>query len=218
MRVVGGHQGDSGFAGEAQQAVIDLLIHFQALILHLQEEVPFSENVAQAVSGVARVGFAVFHHRFGDFAAQAGGESDQSAGMLGEQLEIDARLVVKAIQEAGGDELDKVAVAFGVFAKQHQVIGAAGAGSFGVNGLVFVIAASHVDFAADDGLDALGGGLVKEIGGGEKIAVVGDGDSGHFAAGGLVDQLRNIAGSVQKTEVGVQMEMNEAGRAHRKSL
>ena len=55
-----------------------------------------------------------FRHR----AAQARGESDQSAAVLGEQVVVDARLVVEALQKAGGNQTNEVAIAFGVLAEQ----------------------------------------------------------------------------------------------------
>jgi uncharacterized LabA/DUF88 family protein len=39
--------------------------------------------------------------------------------MLRKQIEIDARLVIEAIEIAGRDQLDEVAVSFLVFAQQH---------------------------------------------------------------------------------------------------
>jgi hypothetical protein len=176
--------------------------------------IAFTENVAEAVGRGARVGFAIFHDGFGDFAAQAGGESDQAARVLREKIEIDARLVVEAVEKARGNELDEVAVAFRVLAEQDEMIGAAGAGGFGVGGFFLVAAAGDVDFAADDGLHAAGNRFVEKIGGGEEIAVVGDRYGGHLPAGGLGDQLGNVAGAVEKAEIGVQMEMDEARSAH----
>ena len=67
---------------------------------------------------------------------------------LREQVHIDARLVIEAVEIGGGDQVDEVAVAFLVFAEQHEVVVAVGIGA----GLVALL--RDVDFAADDGMDA----------------------------------------------------------------
>ena len=66
-----------------------------------------------------------------------------------------------------------------------------------------------VDFAADDGMDALGFGRVVELDGAEEIAVVGHGDGGHFLLGDDVHELVDFAGAVEQGIVGVVVEMNE---------
>ncbi len=55
MAIVGGHQRDAGFLGEAHQFAVDALFDLDALILNLQEEVPFPENVAQLVGILPRL-------------------------------------------------------------------------------------------------------------------------------------------------------------------
>ena len=47
---------------------------------------------------------------------------DQPLGVLREKVLVDARLVVEAVEVAGRDQVDEVAVAFLVFAEQHQVV------------------------------------------------------------------------------------------------
>ena len=150
--------------------------------------------------------------------------------VLGQQVVIDARLVIEAFEEAGGDQLDEVAVAFRIFAEQDQMIGAApghfralpiwlpiagcrgrgaGAASVGAVGffraLIVAAGARDVYFAADDRLHAARGGFVVEMLGGKEIAVIGDGHGGHAAAGGFVNQFRDVASAVEKTVIGVQM-------------
>ena len=48
--------------------------------------------------------------------------------MLAEEFVIDTRLVVEAFKESRGDELDEIAVAFEILAKENEMIAAAGAG------------------------------------------------------------------------------------------
>src|SRR5580700_3992754 len=75
-------------------------------------------------------------------------------------------------------------------------------------------AGGDINFAADDGLHAAGGGLVVKIGGGEEISVIGDGDGGHAAARGFIDEFADIAGPVEQRKIGVQMKMYEVRVSH----
>ena len=185
---------------EADEVAVDARVLLEALVLDFEEEIAFAENIVQTVG--VRAGLIVLfgEEGVGDFAAQTGGERDQSFAVLGEELMVHARLVIKAVEIAGGDELDQVPVALFVFAEQNQVIGA-----FRVGAAIFVIVRRDVHFAADDGFDAVGGGLMVKIGGGKKIAVVGDGYGGHAAARGLGRQLADFAGAIQKRVIRVQM-------------
>ena len=146
--------------------------------------------------------------------------------VLGEQIVINARLVIKTLQEAGGDKFQKVAVSLCILAKEQQVVAAAhprlmsGSGcsarfSF-VRLLPAVVPAAfgNVYFAADDGFDAPSRRLVIKIRGGEHITVVGDGNRGHAPARSLLHQFCDIAGAIEKTEVCVKMKMNELRLPH----
>ena len=147
--------------------------------------------------------------------------------MLAEEIVVDARLVVETFEIAGGDELDEIAVALEGFAEEHEVIGAAGAGlevvaiigrGAGFFAAVETAALGDVNFAADDGLDVALAGFMEEIGGGEEVAVVGDGHGGHFLAGGLVEKFGGFTRTVEEAEVGVNVQVNELRIAHGVSL
>ena len=126
---------------------------------------------------------------------------------------IYARFVIEAVEISGGNELDQILVTLFVFAEQDEVIRALGAGA-----AIFVIVWRDIHFAADDWLYAVGGGLVIKIRGGEKIAVVGDGDGGHAAARGFGGQFADFAGAVEKRVVRVQMKVNEVRGIHAKFI
>ena len=121
----------------------------------------------------------------------------------GQQVEIDAGLVIEAVEVGGGDEVDEVAVALLVFAEEDEVVVAVGIGA----GLVALL--GDVDLAADDGVDAGGLGGVIELDGAEEIAVVGHGDGGHFLLDRDLHELVDIAGAVEQGVVGVAVEVDE---------
>ncbi len=79
---------------------------------------------------------------------------------------------------------------------------------------IVAAAARDVYFAADDRLHAARGGFVVKMLGGKEIAVIGDGHGGHAAAGGFVNQFRDVASAVEKTVIGVQMQMDETRSCH----
>jgi hypothetical protein len=100
-----------------------------------------------------------------------------------EHVFIDAGLVVEAIEIAGGDELNEVAIAGFVFAEQDEGVVAVG---IALDALALL---SDVDFAADDGMDAVFLGFVVELDCAEEIAVVGHGDGRHFLLFGECHEL-----------------------------
>jgi quercetin dioxygenase-like cupin family protein len=159
--------------------------------------------------------------------------------VLGQQVVIDARLVVEAFQEPGRNQMNQVAVAFGIFAKQDEMIGPALRRICRLRGLPVLAAirpgrrparariaialfaaivaarARHVNFAADDRLHAPRGGFVMEMLGGKKIAMIGDGHGRHAPAGRFVYQFRDVTGAVEKTVIGMQVQMDKTRCRHR---
>jgi len=90
-----------------------------------------------------------------------------------EQVEINARLVIEAFEEAGGDQLDEIVIALEIFAKAER------GGCCRENPAPFhrdrrwsparifaaVVAAAFgdVDFATDDGLDVALAGFIEKL-------------------------------------------------------
>ena len=101
MAIVGGHQGNAALAREAHELAIHGPIDLQALVLNFEEEIAFAEDVAQAIGGVAGIVVTALDERLGHRAAQAGGKRNEPAAVLGQQVVIDARLIVEAFEETG---------------------------------------------------------------------------------------------------------------------
>ena len=133
--------------------------------------------------------------------------------MFREEFVIHAGLVIEAVEISGGNQLDEVLVALFVFAEQDEVIGA-----FGAAAAILVMVRRDIHFAADDGLYAVGRGLMIEIRGGEKISVVGYGDGGHSAARGFGGKFADFASAVQKRVIRVQMKVNKVRGIHAKFI
>ena len=129
-----------------------------------------------------------------------------------QQILVDARLVVEAIQIPRRHQLNQVPVAFFVLAQQQQVI------------VVVTLATRllplrrHVHLAADDGMDAVIVGLVVKLHRAKQIAVVGHGQRRHLLLGHQLYHLADFARPVQQGIVGVAMQMNEWRCGHALSL
>jgi len=79
-----------------------------------------------------------------------------------------------------------------------------------------VVAASlrNVNFATDDGFDATRFGCLVERLRSEQVAVIGYGHGGHLPPRSLVNNLFEVAGSIQQAVVRVQVQVNESGGFH----
>ncbi len=75
------------------------------MVLHLKEEVIAAEDIGVSVREPAGVFVLIGEDGLGDVAAETGGEADEPFGVLREQVEIDARLVIETVEVGGGDEL-----------------------------------------------------------------------------------------------------------------
>ncbi len=139
----------------------------------------------------------------GQLPGQTGGAGDQAAGVLPQQVHVDAGLDVKALQKGLGDHIGQVAVALLIAAQQHQMAG------LGVE-LVDLLEAGaapggHIDLTADDGLDPRRLTGLVEVHHPVHDPVVGD---GHRLLAQLlhpVHQLFDAAGPVQQGKFGMQM-------------
>jgi len=204
VRVVGGYQRQAGFRRQPVDGRHQALILFEVVVLNFEEEIAFAEDVRVGVGGTAGIVVAVGQQDFGNVAAQAGGHADQPFGVPREQVLVDAGLVVEAFQEACGDQVDEVAIAFLGLAEQDQVIVAVGVAAAG-----FVPLLRDVDLAADDRMHAIGLGDVVDLHGAEQVAMVGRGDGGHLLLDDRVRELANCAGSVEHGVIGMAVQMDE---------
>ena len=206
VAVVGGDQRQAEIFFQLEQAGMDAVLQLQALVLNLEIEIIFAENVGVGSGGGAGGVVVVLHQALGDFALQAAGEADQASGMLGKKLLADARLVVEAVQRSLRGDLDQIAVALFVFGEHQQmVVGVA----FG-RGAVIVLFAD-VKFAADDRLDAVLVRRVDEMHRAKNIAVVGHGHGGHAQFLYALAELFDVASAVEHGIVGMQVQVDELG-------
>ena len=207
VHVVGADERQTEIPGDGRQAPVDHLLVVDALVLHLQEEVVRAEDVPERRRGFARSRRLVAAEVGGHLPFQATAESDDAVGVGGQQLLVDARLVVEALGIAGRYELDQVVVAREVRCEQHEMVGRLARDA----AVVPPVAVGDVDLAADDRLDALPARLVVERDGGEEIAVLGHRHRRHVEPLDLLEHLPDPAGAVEQRVLRMQMEVNEVG-------
>ena len=211
MRVVGSDQRDACFDGEAVHLRDETLVLLEPVILDFEKEIFFSEDVAIGIREAAGVVVFFGEDGFVEIAAQAGGEADQAFRVGGEEILIDARLVVKPFEEGRRNHLDQVLVAFLVFAKQDEMVVAVAVDA----GLVPLLGDVH--FAADDRINPLRFSRVVEADRAEEIAVIRHRDRGHFLLGDDLHELIDFARAVKQRIVGMVMEVNEWSLGHRET-
>ena len=172
VEVVRHDEREAGLRRQAEELRVEAGLLGDPVVLELQEEVARAEDVAVlAGQGPGQLP-VVDLERLRDLPAEAGGEADEALGVAGQELAVDPRLVVVAVEVGVGEEPAEVPVADEVLGQEDQVEGLR-------VGLPLAVAhgpAGDVRLHADDRLDPLGpGGLVE----GDRAvegAVVGQGE------------------------------------------
>ncbi len=197
----------AALGGEPGQRLEDRLLDVEVAVLELDVRVVAAEDLLQPFELHLGVAHPRLGDRLRDAAGEAAGERDQARRVLREQLPVDPRAVVVALEEAEGAELDQVGVPGGRLGEQRQVRGA-------LHLLVPVVGDVHL--AADDRLHTLTTRRLVEVDRPRQRAVVGERDGGHLEPGRLVDERRDPARPVEDRELGMDVEVNER-RGHRES-
>ncbi len=208
VQVVGDDEIEPDFGGEAEQLGVQGPLVGQAVVLQLEEEAIFAEDLAVHAGGLARQVPVVDFERLGHLAAETGREADQALRVLGEVFVVDAGPVVVAVEMRVGDQAAEVLVALPVLGQQDQVEGLA------VGLALFVAHAppGHVSLDPDDRLDAPRGRGLDERDGPVEGAVVGDGHGVEAERGALIGKLGDAPESVQQAELGVKVQVDEVIR------
>ena len=127
--------------------------------------------------------------------------------MLGEQILVDAGLVVEALEVRLGNELDQVAIADVVPDQDGEVVRALVAAI--LRATLLARPGRDVELAADDGLDAGFRRRLVEVDRAEEIAVVGERDGRELEVLGLLDEFLELRGAVEEAVLGMDVQMDE---------
>ena len=209
VHVARADQRQAGLVGELQQPHVHLLVLLEPGVLQLDVHRVAPVDLHQPVELHPGARVVVLQQRLVDAAREAARERDQPAGVALQQLEVDAGLVVEALEVAEGDELDEVVVAGRRLGDQRQVGPVAL-----VRRLLRAPVLDDVDLAADDRPDARLAREAVELDRAGHGAVVGERDGGHLQLGGPLDQLADAARPVEDRVLRVAVEVDE-GTRHR---
>ena len=119
--VAGRDERDARRSGERDEPGVDLLLDRQPGVLELDVDGVPAEDLDEA--GELRLGvlLSTLLERLADAAGETAGERDDAVRVGVEQLPVDARLVVVALEIAGRDEPDQVRVALVRLGEQREV-------------------------------------------------------------------------------------------------
>ena len=160
VHVICGHQFHPKIFRPLDQVAIDFGLLGDAMVLQFEIEVLGAEGLFKPIDSIAGFSEVLALNEIGNFARQAAGKANQPFTALGENLFVNARLVIVALKVCIGGQLDQVAIARFVLREQHQVV----INIAGTGGGLFLQAAAGRDiyFAADDRFDPLfARGLIK---------------------------------------------------------
>ncbi len=209
VEVVGDDERQASLRAEAQELLVEARLLGDAVVLELEKEVALAEDVAVLARQAAGLLPVVHLERLRDLAAEAGREADQALGVAGQQLAVDARLVVVALEVGVGEEPVQVAVPDEVLREQDEVE------RLGV-GLPFLVphrAPGDIGLDADDRLDPLGFRRLVEGDRAVQGAVVGQGQGVESEPLGLVHEVADPPEPVEQGELGVDVEMEKSSGA-----
>ena len=194
-----------GLLCEGDQLRVDLVLLGEPGVLDLDVRRVAAEDLDEAVEIAGRVLRAALRERAGDAARKAARERDDPLRVALEELPVDARLVVVALEVAERRELDEVRVALVRLGQQGQV---------GVPLRLRVAVVGDVDLAADDRLHADLPRLPEELHRARERAVVGERDGGHLEARRLLHEIRDPARPVEDRVLRVDVQVDEGRSGH----
>ena len=176
----------------------------QAVVLEFEVEIPRREKRGILEGRLAGCVLHVAPEHDTHLALQTARQADQALAVLGEEILVDPRLIVEALEISRGDKAAEVPVSGLVLDEQDQVemVVVAVAGLFLEAG-----AGGDIDLAAQDGLDALGLGLLEELDRAENVAVVGQGHGRHVELDRGRDEVADLERAVQDTVFRMVMKM-----------
>jgi hypothetical protein len=209
VRIVCRDHAEADVLGEPEHLGVQLGLPLGLMGLHFQE-IPVGKGVRVPARGRLCVLVPPFHEVGGHLAREAGRGDDQSLGVLGEQLPVDARLGVEALRVRERRQLDEVPVPDGVLGEEYQVV--IWLRTWCRPGAKAAIPRRDVRLHADDRLDAGLLGLLLKAPGRVEIAVVGDCQRRLLELERALYEVIDPVRPVQQRILGVTVQMDEGHR------
>ncbi len=212
--VVRADEGDARLLVHAHQGFVDLRLRLDAVALQFEPEMLRAEQVAPSPGELERLGFAIRDDELRHLAREATRETGQPARVLREQLAVDARPEVVALEVRRRCELDEVLPTLRVTREQSQVVVTV---SLGLAVRFEARASRDVDLATEDRLHAAFLGGLVELDGAEEVAVVRERDRRLLVRLTRRDEIRDPVRPVEEAVLGVDVEVDEIGVGHRRA-
>ena len=201
--VTGRHEREPRLGGERDQLRVHLLLLGEPGVLELDVGRVAPEDLDEAIEIRAGVLRPPLRERPRHAAREASGERDDPLRVALEELPVDARLVVVALEVAERRELDQVRVTLVRLGEKREVRVAL---------RLRVPVVGDVDLTADDRLDARLAGLAVELDRAGKRAVIRERHGRHLEARRLLDETGNATRPVEDRVLRVDVQVDE-GRA-----
>ena len=215
VRVVGPGDRRADGLGELQRLRGHLRLLVEAVGLDLHEVVVLAEHLLVPAGCLAGAIVLTRRDQPRDFGVQTARQHEQTVGVLRQQLFVDARLVVEALEVGLGHELDQVLVTGEIADEDREVVGTFVAAVLPAP--LLAPTRRHVQLAAHDGLDAPLLSRLVEVDGTEEVAVIGQRDGRELQLLRLGHQLLELGGAVQQRVLRVHVEMDEIAMLHASS-
>ena len=215
VKVICKDERKSNLRGELEELLIQPLLLWKSMVLHLKVETLLAEDFAITSSKISRM-LPVIHLKCArNLAVQATGKSDQPLRVLRQVIKVDARLVIHAVEVRIRYKATKVAIAGRVGGEQDKMEGLL----IGLPLLIRHATTRNVGLHADDRFNAALHRRLHELHRSVEGAVVGNRNGVHAERLRLVHERIYLAHAVEQAEFGVDVEMGEIRRlAHGGSL
>ena len=211
MRVGRGDQGDARVLRHFDQRPVHPGLLGEGVGHDLKEEIPLAHDVLIKQSAFGGLVLLALQDKLRDLPRQARGRGDEAPGVAGQEVVVDARLIVKPVGVGDGDDLHQVVIPLLRLGEEEQVVVLA----FLFSGAVAVRV--NVGLAPQDGLHALGAAVLVELHNAVHDPVIGH---GHrlvarlllAPARHLFGQVLGADGAVQQAVLRVDVQMNKGSR------
>ena len=220
VRIVRRHQRQSHPVRKVHCHVHALFLDGEARVLNLHVQ-PVAKHAAVPRRQFLGLVHLPLQQHLRQLARRAAGQQDDPLAVCFQQFLVDARLVIKALQERRRRQLDEVLKPNAVHRQQRQVI----AGLFDARrpGLVKPRTGSDVRLQTQHRIDALVSALVVELERPIQIAVIRDGEGIHPRPLDLLHDLIDPVCSVEQAVVRVTVQVSErlrcdSGIRHRSGI
>jgi hypothetical protein len=203
MHVVRGDTFQAELLCPLDEVLVDLGLFGDAVVLEFEIKIFRPERLLEPIHRIARLRYLILHDCLRNFAGKTAGQRDQPVLALRENFFVNARLVIIALQMCRSRELDEILVARLIFREQDEVV----VNVLAAGGRFFLQPRSgrDVNFAADDGFDALAPRFLPKIHRAVHRAVIRDGQRGQFQFVRLFDEFVQPTSAIEQGILGVQM-------------